>query len=182
MHVRSISRYIGMYKENLREIVLTQGLIHPDLFVRSSFPDFGVRKVLVRNPRKSLYMRPQVSTANTMADVGAKAAAKATCLPHADNTPDVLDHDRGICESSNQGLTRTTAVVGISWCNISRGNVALWHGPNGNCFFPIYVVITHRYHVSKGGMVDSIDQHCLGHTRIFKLCTELLCPVSSVCH
>ena len=51
---------IGMYKENLREIVLTQGLIHPDLFVRSSFPDFGVRKVLVRNPRKSLYMRPQV--------------------------------------------------------------------------------------------------------------------------
>ena len=60
MHVRSISRYIGMYKENLREIVLTQGLIHPDLFVRSSFPDFGVRKVLVRNPRKSLYMRPLV--------------------------------------------------------------------------------------------------------------------------
>ena len=49
---------IGMYKENLREIVLTQGLIHPDLFVRSSFPDCGVRKVLVRNPRKSLYMRP----------------------------------------------------------------------------------------------------------------------------
>ena len=44
---------IGIYKENLREIVLTQGLIHPDLFVRSSFPDFGVRKVLVRNPRKS---------------------------------------------------------------------------------------------------------------------------------
>ena len=44
---------IGMYKENLREIVLTQGLIHPDLFVRRSFPDFGVRKVLVRNPRKS---------------------------------------------------------------------------------------------------------------------------------
>ena len=44
---------IGMYKENLREIVLTQGLIHPDLFVRSSFPDFSVRKVLVRNPRKS---------------------------------------------------------------------------------------------------------------------------------
>ena len=32
---------IGMYKENLREIVLTQGLIHPDLFVRSSFPDFA---------------------------------------------------------------------------------------------------------------------------------------------
>ena len=52
---------IGIYKENLREMVLTQGLIHPDLFVRSSFPDFGVRKVLVRNPRKSLYMRPLVS-------------------------------------------------------------------------------------------------------------------------
>ena len=51
---------IGIYKENLREIVLTQGLIHPDLFVRSSFPDFGVRKVLVRNPRKSSYMRPLV--------------------------------------------------------------------------------------------------------------------------
>ena len=43
----------GMYKENPREIVLTQRLIHPDLFVRSSFPDVGVRKVLVRNPRKS---------------------------------------------------------------------------------------------------------------------------------
>ena len=39
---------IGMYKENPREIMLTQGLIHPDLFVHSSFPDFGVRKVLVR--------------------------------------------------------------------------------------------------------------------------------------
>ena len=44
---------IGMYKENLHEIVLMQGLIHPDLFVRSSFPDFGVRKVFVRNPCKS---------------------------------------------------------------------------------------------------------------------------------
>lgn len=44
---------IGMYKENLCEIVLTQGLIHPDFFVSISFPDFGVRKVLVRNPRKS---------------------------------------------------------------------------------------------------------------------------------
>ena len=35
---------IGMYKENLCEIVLTQGLI---------LPDFCVHKVLVRNPLKS---------------------------------------------------------------------------------------------------------------------------------
>ena len=44
---------IGIYKENLREIVLTQGLIHPDLFVRSSFPGFWRPQSLVRNPRKS---------------------------------------------------------------------------------------------------------------------------------
>ena len=31
---------IGMYKENLREIVLTQGLIHPDLFVRQQLSRF----------------------------------------------------------------------------------------------------------------------------------------------
>ena len=43
---------IGMYKENLSEIVFTQGLIHSDLFVLSSFPDIGIL-VLVRNPCKS---------------------------------------------------------------------------------------------------------------------------------
>ena len=67
-----------MYKENLREIVLTQGLIHPDLFVRSSFPNFGVRKVLLRNPRKSLYMRPLdirhvKGTENVVADALSRA-------------------------------------------------------------------------------------------------------------
>ena len=53
-------------------MVLTQGLIHPDLFVRSSFPDFGVRKVLVRNPRKSLYMRPQGPHLSTVRRKGSK--------------------------------------------------------------------------------------------------------------
>ena len=51
VHVRSIPRSFGMYKENLRERVLML-MIHPD-------SDFCVHNVLVRNPPKSSYMRPQ---------------------------------------------------------------------------------------------------------------------------
>jgi len=54
---------------------------------------------------------------------------------------------------------RSWKSAGAEYCNV------LWYGLNGqpcllNCWFPIYAIMTHgKDHVSKGGMVDSIDQH-----------------------
>ena len=54
------STLIGMYKRNVLGFMRAHTLIHPDIFVLGGNFGLSVRHVSVRNPSKSLYMRPQV--------------------------------------------------------------------------------------------------------------------------
>ena len=90
-----------MYKENLREIVLMQGSIHPDLFVRTHLSDFCIRKVLVRNPRLSVRNPHQVHEVSTLVTTrNRQRQTHSKC--------------RGsLIQSSNRGIEQNTMATSI---------------------------------------------------------------------
>ena len=124
-----------------------------------------------------------ISRGNALADEGAKAAAKAplaSTLQMTQLTPTVT------IEELAKAQTRALPAERQLWKSAGATyRMGLWYGPNGRpclpkCLFPIYANMTHgRDHVSKGGMVDSIDQHW--YTQGFSNYAQSFCAKCIVC-